>query len=240
MVSIVELVPDEEYEASTAAVAEGVQENIMRWTCRPRFTRLQGGAGSSPLLQCLIRVRASFGPGPPASFLAFENHPQERNATPLTGRSPAPPARLSQNSEASMLVARFIIKVFPGLVMDTYRWRPQGDSRSLRSPFEGENVLHLVIVKRIPDFILFIERYVPRGHLKLRYLGGGQTTGRFFAPGSAAYYGQTPISFAAATGASFWFFLYLARRLEVNLNVKDSMCGDRFAQRGRSNADSEC
>lgn len=128
-----------------------------------------------------------------------------------------------------MLVARYILKVYPGLVLDTYRWRPQGESRGLRSPFEGENLLHLCIVKRIPDLLLFIERYVPRGHLKLRFLGTGQTTGRFFAPGSAAYYGQTPISFAAATGAAFWFFLYLVRRLDVNLNIKDQLCDETNA-----------
>jgi hypothetical protein len=48
-----------------------------------------------------------------------------------------------------MLAARYILKVFPGLVLDTYRWRPPGEGRSSHSPFEGENLLHLLIVKRV-------------------------------------------------------------------------------------------
>ena len=38
---------------------------------------------------------------------------------------------------------------------------------------------------------------------------------------SSCYYGGDPLSFAAATGASFWFFLYLVDRLHANVNASD-------------------
>lgn len=55
MVSVLELTDDEEFEAD---LGTRIVLNPQRWTCRPRFNRLQGGAGSTPLLQCLIRASA--------------------------------------------------------------------------------------------------------------------------------------------------------------------------------------
>lgn len=128
-----------------------------------------------------------------------------------------------------MLALRYIFFRWPGLVYDSYG----------EGPFAGEHLLHMCIVKRAFNILLFVEKYVRGGLKALQYLGnrslhhwwaehrhaqqrgglfGGllarrqpEIPGSFFYLGSSCYFGGYPLSFAAANGSSLWMMMYLAR-----------------------------
>lgn len=72
--------------------------------------------------------------------------------------------------------------IWPGLLLDRYA-SPSGERTP--SPYHGETILHLLIVKKRPELLIFIERSVWRGLVALRYLGGCTATGDFFSEGAA-------------------------------------------------------
>lgn len=67
--------------------------------------------------------------------------------------------------------------------------------------------------------------HVQHGHSMLRFLSGCQATGAFFAAAGTCPYGGYPLSFAAATGASYWFFKFLVERLDADIFARDKWCG---------------
>ena len=187
-----------------------------------------------------------------------------------------PHPRGSQKSEASLLAARFLLKRFPGLLLDKYdggqehvhrgredeaaarnSWAqlaakvhqsPSHAGQSLRaaqagtpevkrtgeSDYYGENCLHLAIVNRLPEVLLFAESLEcsakggppPQGDREetlqcglpfLKTLANGRATGSFFQPGGLCDYGGLPLNFAAATGAPLWCAFSAARGGRNNL-----------------------
>lgn len=90
------------------------------------------------------------------------------------------------------------------------------------------------------QLLLFVERYVHRGLQHLHDLAAQRVMERpaestaapagtqdyFFSVGTGCYYGDLPLSFAAATGASLWWFLYLVHRLGANVDAKDKAKGN--------------
>jgi hypothetical protein len=98
MVSVLALTDDEEFETDPGA---RIMDNPQRWTCRPRFNRLQGGAGSTPLLQCLIRVRSRAGTHTPRARTRCRRRrcavtlPQPPVSHPLAPHPPSIPVSVS-------------------------------------------------------------------------------------------------------------------------------------------------
>lgn len=66
-----------------------------------------------------------------------------------------------KRSPGSLLAARFIVYRFPDLVVDPYG----------KGPYRGEHLLHMCIVTKEREFILFVERHVPGGFRMLQHLG---------------------------------------------------------------------
>lgn len=69
-----------------------------------------------------------------------------------------------------------------------------------------------VPLSKRPEMLLFIERHVWRGLFALRFLGGCATRGWFFSSDNTCPYGGYPLSFAAATGSSYWVRLWHCAR----------------------------
>ncbi|POM70844.1 Hypothetical protein PHPALM_12662 [Phytophthora palmivora] len=60
------------------------------------------------------------------------------------------------------------------------------------SPYEGENILHIAIIRRQKDLVQWLVREAPQ-------LVRAETTGKFFGPTKACYFGGTPLLFALAS-----------------------------------------
>ncbi|KAL4102241.1 hypothetical protein PRIC1_005986 [Phytophthora ramorum] len=60
------------------------------------------------------------------------------------------------------------------------------------SPYEGENILHIAIVHRQTQLVQWLVREAPQ-------LARAETTGKFFGPTKACYFGGTPLLFALAS-----------------------------------------
>ncbi|ETL48389.1 hypothetical protein L916_02003 [Phytophthora nicotianae] len=60
------------------------------------------------------------------------------------------------------------------------------------SPYEGENILHIAIIHRQTELVQWLVREVPQ-------LVRAETTGKFFSPTKACYFGGTPVLFALAS-----------------------------------------
>jgi transient receptor potential cation channel subfamily V protein 6 len=60
------------------------------------------------------------------------------------------------------------------------------------SPYEGENILHIAIVHRQTELVQWLVREAPQ-------LVRAETTGKFFGPTKACYFGGTPLLFALAS-----------------------------------------
>lgn len=60
------------------------------------------------------------------------------------------------------------------------------------SPYHGENVLHMAIVHREAGLARWLVQEIPE-------LVNGETTGKFFRPGKALYFGGTPLLFALSS-----------------------------------------
>lgn len=60
------------------------------------------------------------------------------------------------------------------------------------SPYDGENVLHIAIVHRKASIAQWLVQEVPE-------LINAETTGKFFRPGKACYFGGTPLLFALSS-----------------------------------------
>ncbi|GLD98998.1 hypothetical protein PINS_up007716 [Pythium insidiosum] len=65
------------------------------------------------------------------------------------------------------------------------------DGRVL-SPYEGENILHIAIVRREPRLARWLVRHVPE-------LLDAETIGSFFGPSKPCYFGGTPFLFAVSS-----------------------------------------
>jgi len=102
------------------------------------------------------------------------------------------------DSEASVCAACEIVKQWPDLLFDTY-----GDG-----PYEGENCLHMAIIKGCDNriFDLFKDERPLGGPLStvrsgLHKLMSDSTTGSFFSQTGLCYYGGFPLAFAVASGS---------------------------------------
>ncbi|KAF1793763.1 Ankyrin repeat-containing domain [Phytophthora cactorum] len=60
------------------------------------------------------------------------------------------------------------------------------------SPYEGENILHIAIIHRQTELVLWLVREAPQ-------LVRAETTGKFFGPTKACYFGGTPLLFALSS-----------------------------------------
>ncbi|OWY94622.1 hypothetical protein PHMEG_00035595, partial [Phytophthora megakarya] len=59
-------------------------------------------------------------------------------------------------------------------------------------PYEGENILHIAIIRRELELVQWLVREAPQ-------LVRAETTGKFFGPTKACYFGGTPLLFALAS-----------------------------------------
>ncbi|KAG2775897.1 hypothetical protein JG687_00001148 [Phytophthora cactorum] len=60
------------------------------------------------------------------------------------------------------------------------------------SPYEGENILHIAIIHRQTELVLWLVREAPQ-------LVRAETAGKFFGPTKACYFGGTPLLFALSS-----------------------------------------
>ncbi|KAG7383851.1 hypothetical protein PHYPSEUDO_003271 [Phytophthora pseudosyringae] len=60
------------------------------------------------------------------------------------------------------------------------------------SPYEGENILHIAIILRQTELVQWLMQEAPQ-------LVHAETTGKFFGPTKACYFGGTPLHFALAS-----------------------------------------
>lgn len=156
-----------------------------------RFTSDEGAEGSSPLHQCILR-----------------------------------------KTPASLLAARFIVYRFPDLVLDAYgKGIYMGEHLLHLCIVTKERGFILFVERHVRGGFRMLQRLgsMPH-HSTANFLSlhgvehalsdiraytqeqrAGNKDGQFFDIGSSCYYGGYALSFAASTGASLWWFMYLVR-----------------------------
>ncbi|GFR48585.1 hypothetical protein Agub_g10488 [Astrephomene gubernaculifera] len=95
------------------------------------------------------------------------------------------------NTPSTLAIAKYLVKLYGKTLVNT----PYQERKSEADPpgqYEGETALHIAIVNHDFDMVKFL---VQNGaDVRARAYGS------FFQPGSAVYYGEYPLSFAACTG----------------------------------------
>ncbi|KXZ41393.1 hypothetical protein GPECTOR_497g455 [Gonium pectorale] len=95
------------------------------------------------------------------------------------------------NTPSTLAIAKYLVKLYGKTLVNT----PYQERKSETDPpgqYEGETALHIAIVNHDFDMVKFL---VQNGaDVRARAYGS------FFQPGSAVYYGEYPLSFAACTG----------------------------------------
>ncbi|GIL76046.1 hypothetical protein Vretimale_5686 [Volvox reticuliferus] len=95
------------------------------------------------------------------------------------------------NTPSTLAIAKYLVKLYGKTLVNT----PYQERKAETDPpgqYEGETALHIAIVNHDFDMVKFL---VQNGaDVRARAYGS------FFQPGSAVYYGEYPLSFAACTG----------------------------------------
>lgn len=95
------------------------------------------------------------------------------------------------NTPSTLAIAKYLVKLYGKTLVNT----PYQERKHELDPpgqYEGETALHIAIVNRDFDMVKFLIQ--AGAEIRARCYGS------FFQLGSAVYYGEYPLSFAAATG----------------------------------------
>ncbi|PNH09877.1 Transient receptor potential cation channel subfamily V member 6 [Tetrabaena socialis] len=124
------------------------------------------------------------------------------------------------NTPSTLAIAKYLVKLYGKTLVNT----PYQERKTETDPaglYEGETALHIAIVNHDFDMVKFL---VQNGaDVRARAYGS------FFQPGSAVYYGEYPLSFAACTGQKD-IVSYLKRH-GARVNHDRDQCGGRSAAR---------
>ncbi|KAG2493527.1 hypothetical protein HYH03_008341 [Edaphochlamys debaryana] len=95
------------------------------------------------------------------------------------------------NTPSTLAIAKYLVKLYGKTLVNT----PYQERKAESDPpgqYEGETALHIAIVNHDFDMVKFLVQNGADSRAR--------AYGSFFQPGSAVYYGEYPLSFAACTG----------------------------------------